>query len=129
MLDLSYQSLDYAIVKDFNSFYREPLPEVPKVKSLISTLRLMYSLPQNKIELYVGTTQRYYKIIMRDDKKIPFGVVYYLPELKRLDLYTAENLDYPLLQWRNRKVEMKNYNRLFMKSNIESVFTKLINIL
>ena len=129
MLDISYQDIEYAVVTDFNSFYREPLPEVPKVKSLISALRLMYSLPQNKIDLYIGTDRRYYKIVMRDERNIMFGIVYYLPELKRLDLYTAESPDFPLLQWKNRKVEMKNYNRLFMKSNIESVFQKLINIL
>ena len=112
-----------------NDFYREQLPEIIKIKSLVSALRLMYSLPPKNINLYVSKGGRVYRLDLYDNRKILFGQLYYLPLLKQVDLYTSEDIEVPVLQWKNKKAVTKNYNRLFLYSNIDKVFDRIIGLL
>ena len=129
MLDTRYLLLEFDEVVDLNDFYRERLPEIIKIKSLISSLRLMYSLPPKNIKLYVSKGERVYRLDLYDNKKILFGQFYYLPLQKQVDLYTSEDIETPVLQWKNKKAVTKNYNRLFLCSDIDKVFDKIIGIL
>ena len=129
MLDTQYLLLEFDEVIDLNDFYRERLPEIIKIKSLISSLRLMYSLPPKNINLYVSKGARVYRLDMYDNRKILFGQLYYLPLQKQVDIYTSEDIETPVLQWKNKKAVTKNYNRLFLYSDIDKVFERLIGIL
>jgi len=129
MLSLYYQGLEFADVTDLNDFYRETLPEVQKVKSLISTARLVYSLPPNRVLLQLGQGDRVYKILLLDNKKRFFGWFVYMPLQKRLDLFSIDMPDVPLIQWQNRKTVTMNYNQLFVLSKIDKVFDRFTSIL
>lgn len=129
MLDTRYLLLEFDEVVNINDFYREKLPEIIKIKSLISAIRLMYSLPPKNINLSVSKGDRAYRLDLYDNRKILFGQIYYLPLLKQVDLYTSEDIETPILQWKNKKAVTKNYNRLFLYSNIDKVFDRIISLL
>jgi len=129
MLDLSYQNLRYAKVEDMNDFYRGTLPEILKIKTLISTLRLIYSLPPDYIELQVSEEGRIYRIIVKGPKKSILGWFYYIPLQKRLDLYSSDQQDIPLIQWKNKKAVTKTYSKILDGANIDKAFDRLLNIL
>ena len=127
MLSLNYLEIPYAEIKDINSFYRELLPEIPKIRSFVNTLRLVFSLPLSCIQLFVGQGERFYRIVMRDSKKNIFGWFYILPLENRVDLYDSSSSDIPIIQWKNRKAVTKNYNQTFINIGIEKSFSRLIN--
>ena len=129
MLDLNYLNISFAEVSDMNSFYRERLPEIPKIRSFITTLRLMYSLPLSRIQLLVGQGERVYKIIMKDNKKNSFGWFIILPTENRVDLFDYSNPEIPIIQWKNRKAVTKNYSQVLINAGIEKVFDRIIGII
>ena len=129
MLNLNYLNISFAEVSDMNSFYRERLPEIPKIRSFITTLRLMYSLPLSRIQLLVGQGERVYKIIMKDNKKNSFGWFIILPTENRVDLFDYSNPEIPIIQWKNRKAVTKNYSQVLINAGIEKVFDRIIGII
>lgn len=129
MLDLSYQNLIYAKVEDMNDFYRGTLPEIVKIKTLISTLRLIYSLPPDYIELQVSEEGRTYKVLVKGSRKSILGWFYYIPLQKRLDLYSSDTPDVPLIQWKNKRAITKNYSKILDGAGIDKAFDRLLSIL
>ena len=129
MLSLDYLKLSFADISDLNSFYRERLPEIPKIKSFINTLRLMYSLPPSRIQVQVGEGSRVYKIIMKDNKKNIFGWFVLIPLETRVDLFDYSSPEVPIIQWKNKKAITKNYNQVLINAKIEKVFDRIIGLI
>jgi len=129
MLSLSYLNIEFAEVADMNSFYRERLPEIPKIKSFINTLRLMFSLPLDRIQLFVGQGSRVYRIVMKDNKKNIFGWFVLMPIENRIDLFDYSNPETPLIQWKNKKAVTKNYDQVLINAGIEKVFDRVIGLI
>ena len=129
MLDLNYLKTSFADITDLNSFYRERLLEVPKIRSFINTLRLMYSLPPSRIRLQVGQGSRVYKVIMMDNKKSVFGWFILMPLENRVDLFDYSNPEIPVIQWKNKKAVTKNYDKVLINAGIEKVFDRIIGLI
>lgn len=129
MLDLNYLKTSFADITDLNSFYRERLPEIPKIRSFINTLRLMYSLPPSRIQLQVGQGSRVYKVIMMDNKKNTFGWFILIPLETRVDLFDYSSPEVPIIQWKNKKAVTKNYNQVLINAKIEKVFDRIISLI
>lgn len=129
MLNLNYLTISFAEVPDMNSFYRERLPEIPKIRSFINTLRLMFSLPPSRIQLLVGQGSRVYKIIMKDTKKNSFGWFILIPTENRVDLFDYSNPEIPIIQWKNKKAVTKNYDQVLINAGIEKVFDRIIGLI
>lgn len=128
MLSLYYNRLSYAEVTDIADFVKSGLPEVTKVKSIMDNLKILLSLPQDRIALTVSEEGRVYKIYMLtpDVDKDVFGIVVYMPLENRLDLYGV-NSNYPIIQWKNKKPEFKSYEMLLDRAGLEKIFSKIIN--
>ena len=129
MLNLNYLGLNFAEVPDMNSFYRERLPEIPKIRSFINTLRLMFSLPPSHIKLQVGQGSRVYKVEMMDTRNKSFGWFILMPTENRVDLYDFTTPEIPVLQWKNKKAVTKNYNQVLINAGIEKVFDRIIGLI
>lgn len=128
MLSLNYLKLSFADIQDLNSFYRERLPEIPKLRSFINTLRLMFSLPPTRIQLQVGQGARVYKVMMKDTKKRVFGWFVLMPLESRIDLFDYTNPEVPVIQWKNKKAVTKNYDEVLINAGIEKVFDRIIGL-
>ena len=129
MLDLNYQVLNFANVQDLNDFYRGTLPEINKIKALVSTLRLLYSLPPDRVILQVSEGDRVYKVILKNEKKGMMGWFIYIPLQKRLDIYSSNDPNIPLIQWKNKKAVTKNYDQILDYAKIDKVFDRILNVI
>jgi len=131
MLSINYQLLEFAKVTNLQNFYKSNLQEIPKVRSLMESIKLQFSLPSSNLELYVSEGSRVYKIVLLEPgvKKYPFGYFIYLPLERRLDLYLAENTSIPYIQWKNKKIVFKTYPYFLERAGINEIFRKFVNIL
>ena len=60
MLSTSYNYLNFARVKDMNDLFKSNLPEITKVKYLIDTSCLLFSLQSNKVLINVADGESVY---------------------------------------------------------------------
>lgn len=130
MLNLNYKLLNYSQVSDYDSFYKESLPEVLKVKGAIEACKILYSMSNNRIVLSVAEGERVYKIdlLTSGTNKSIFGTLIYMPLDKRLDLYGYDT-NIPLIQWKNKKVVFNNLETLLELAKVDKVFSNIINVL
>lgn len=128
MLNLNYKWLNFSKVTDYDNFYKESLPEIIKIKGIIENSKILFSMPQSRIILEVAEGERVYKIslLTSGTNKSIFGTLVYLPLDKRLDLY-GYNTEYPLIQWKNKKVAYTSYETIFDLAKIDRSFDKIVN--
>ena len=131
MLSTSYNYLNFARVKDMNDLFKSNLPEIPKVKSLIDNSCLLFSLPSNKVLLNVAEGERVYRIdlLSLGVNKAIFGILFYVPLNRQLDIYTADDPTIPIIQFKNKKAVWKNFSTLLDRAGLERIFDKLSNII
>ncbi len=132
MENISYNYTSrFSLVEDLAAFWQERLPEIPRIKTLMMNVQLLFNLPSNRVMLEVAEGQRIYKVTFMtpDVEKIPFGWVVYLPQIKQIDLYSVRDAGMPMVQWKNKKIVTKNFDYLFERAGIETIFNKLVNSL
>lgn len=130
MLPILYHQVEFANVQNLADFYKTSLPETPKIRALVDGIKLLFSLPQSNLQIYVAEGKRIYKIIVlsKDVQKMPFGYFVYIPGERRLDAYSAES-EIPIAQWKNRKPVYSGVSMFLEKAGVLQVFDKLTNIL
>lgn len=128
MLSLNYNNLQYSVVVKNTDLFKEKLPEIPKIKSIVDALRLLFNIPQDRIKIQVAEGERIYKIIlqMSNVHKSIIGWFVYIPEQRRLDLYDASNPEIPYIQWSNRKTVFKNYSVLLDLLKLDKLLNKVV---
>ena len=131
MLSTRYNYLNFATVQDLADLYKQGLPEMPKVKSLVDNAKSLFTLPSSRVVLLVAEGERVYKInlLMPDVNKALFGWLVYVPENRQLDIYTIDNSTVPLIQFKGKKVAFKNYETVLDRAGLDKLFEKLYNIL
>jgi hypothetical protein len=131
MLRTDYNYYTYARVVDMTDFYNSSLPEILKVKRLIEASKKVFNVPDNRVTLDLAETSRVYKITLLtpDVNKYPFAWLFYLPQENRVDLYNSDSPYRPFIQWKNKKLEFKNFSVFFDRAKIEKVFDKLVSVL
>lgn len=131
MLSTRYNYLNFALVQDKTDIYKQALPEMPKVKSLVDNAKLLFSLPPDRVVLLVAEGERVYRInlLMPDVNRALFGWMVYVPENRQLDIYSIDNPTIPLIQYKGKKVAFKNYETILDKAGLDKLFEKLYNIL
>lgn len=131
MLPTHYNMYSYAVVKDPLDFFTTNLPEMAKVKALFNSCKLILELPPKKIILELAEGSRVYKytFLTLGVNNIPFGWIIYIPEERRLDVYIPENPLIPILQWKGKKCEFKNYPMLYDRIGFDRLFDRFVNIL
>lgn len=129
--DITYNRLRFADIKDPADFFKTGDPkEMIPLRTLYNNTRLLWNLGADQILLSVAQGQNIYKLtLFVKNKRSIFGCLVYIPGLKRLDLYTSESPEVPLIQWKRQKVVNKTYPLLLDLAGLEKMFSRLITIL
>lgn len=131
MLPTRYNSLVFGRVEDLTDFFKDTgLPEMSKVKGIYEASKLMLNLPTKKVMLEVAEGERVYKFTYFTPgiHNIPLGWAVYLPQIRQLDIYLPEDPYVPILQWKGKKVEFKNYPELYNRLGFDSLFNRITNL-
>lgn len=131
MLSINYQTFSFAKVVNRANFYKEKQPEIPKLRSLVENIKLLFKIPATCVELEVAEGKRVYKIglTIPGAKKVPIGYFVFLPLERRLDAYSADNPGTPLLQWKQRKLAYSRCGNFLDWARVDSLFSNLTNLL
>ena len=131
-LNFSHVQLPTTPVQDKDDFFRSGLPEMPTIKSLINVTSRLFKIPTTHVILsVVEEIERVYCITLLDNsvQKLPFGKLYYMPLLKRFEVYDMENINVPLHVWIKKKLEFTRTSILQQKAETHKSYLALINCL
>ena len=129
--DITYNRLDFANIKDPTNFFKtgDQKTMVP-LRTLYNNTRLLWNLGSDQIILSIAQGQNIYKLtLLTKNKRSMFGCLLYIPELKRLDLYTSESPEVPIIQWKGQKVVHKTFPLLLDLIGLDKMFSRLITVL
>lgn len=131
MLAIQYNSLPFANVEDLGDFFKTNLPEMTKLRSMIEACKLMTDLPSKKVLLTVAQGERIYKITFLSPgiHNIPIGWFVYIPQQRRLDFYISDSPVIPIIQWKGKKIEFKNYPMIYDRMGFDDMFIRIVNII
>ena len=131
MLPIGYQSFSFAQVTNLANFYKGGQPEMPKLKLIVENIKLLFKLPGTCVLVEVAEGERVYKVkmILPGVHKTSLGYFVYLPNERRLDVYSADNPTIPLLQWKQRRLVYSGCSSLLDRIGISSLFRNLVNVL
>lgn len=129
MESVDYLKLNFSKVVNKGDFFKGNLPEMIQVRSLYDSIKLLLNLSSDVVIINVSETDRIYSytILSPTVNKFVLGKVVYLPLLKRLDIYNGDNLELPLIQFKNKKPVFKNYSILLDRAGMDKLFNKLLN--
>lgn len=128
--DITYLSLKFADIKDPVNYYKTggTMNEMNSLRTLYNNIKLTWGLGNNDLKLAVSETGEVYRFTMTS-RKVIFGFLIYIPKFKRIDIYTSENVNLPMVQYVGRKIVYKTYPLLFTRMGFEKLFEKLILVL
>ena len=131
MLPIGYQYFSFAQVGNLANFYKENQPELPKLKLIVENIKLLFKLPGTCVLVEVAEGERVYKVnmIMPGVHKTSLGYFVYLPNERRLDVYSSDNPTVPLLQWKQKRVVYSECSPLLDRIGISSLFGNIVNVL
>lgn len=131
LLPIGYNGLMFSLVTDLADFFKGSLTEMKTVRAIYNSIKLCFNVPGDKIRVEVVEGERIYKytVISPDIYKIPLGWFVYLPLEKRLDFYSQDSPQLPLVQWKNKKAIWKGYADILDRANLDSIFKGIINVL
>lgn len=131
MLPINYQYYSFAQIGNLANFYKGNQPELPKLKQIVENIKLLFKLPGTCVLVEVAEGERVYrvKMILPGVHKTPLGCFVYIPNERRLDVYSANNLRTPLLQWKQKRVVYSGCSDLLDRIGISSLFGNLVNVL
>lgn len=131
MLQVIYQGFKFSQVTNLADFYKTNLPEMSKIRSLVESIKLLFGIPQTNLLIEVAEGERVYKITLlsSDVHRYPFGYFVYIPLERRLDAYTMDNPEIPLLQWKNKKPVFKGFSMFLDRAGVSTIFDKLVNVI
>lgn len=131
LLNVTYNGYVFSRVKDLNDLFKENLPEMKVVKGLFTAMKLCFNLPNDRVLVDVAEGDRIYKytILTLDIYKYPLGWFVYLPLEKRLDFYSQDSPNLPLIQWKNKKPIWKGYADILDRAGMDKIFQPIINVL
>ena len=131
MLPVTYQFFNFAQVTNLANFYKGSQPEIPKLKLIVENIKLLFKLPSTCVQVEVAEGERVYKVglTLPGVGKTPLGYFVYLPNERRLDVYSADNPGIPLLQWKQKRVVYSGCSSLLDRIGISSLFGNIVNVL
>ena len=132
LLDITYNNLVFNDIVNITDFFKSgPASEMISVKTLYNNIKILFGLTSERVILSLSEVNKVYKftLLMPNDKKNVFGFIVYIPGDRRIDIYTSENVQVPLIQWRGKKIMYKSYPFLLDKIGLDKLFSKLITVL
>lgn len=124
--DITYLNLEFSDIKNPLDFFQTggSVSEMGLLKTLYNNIKLTWKIENNDIKMSLSTVNKVYRFTLLNKRNI-FGFLIYIPDQKRIDLYTSENLQIPLIQWKKRKIVYKTYPLLLEKLGIEKLLEKI----
>lgn len=126
--DITYLQLQFASIKDPNAYFNSGGSSMSYLRRLYNNIKLIWGLENNNLDLSVSESQEVYRFSMMYKRTI-FGFVIYIPKQKRIDLYTSENVNLPLIQWKNKKVVFAALPLVITKAGLEKLLDRLVQVL
>lgn len=130
-MELNYDYLTYGFmeISDLQDFYKTNLPEIPKLRTLIGGCSRLFKVHSRNISVAISKTENSNKVyrlgIYSQDKTTVLGLIYYIPEEGRIDVYDS-NPRIPLVCWKNKRCVWKNFSELLQRLGLEKIFQPLI---
>lgn len=127
-LDQSYLHSQALPFRDVSEFSNSGLPEVVKLRSLLSAIKMLFHIQDNYLTLsfYDGRTYGI-DIYSTPQKRVLLGRVFFLSKAGQLHIYDMKSYT-PAIAWgKDRKIITSNFAGLFSKMDIEKVFLPLVN--
>jgi hypothetical protein len=127
-LDQSYFYSQALPFRDIGEFANSGLPEVIKLKSLISAVKSLFHVHDNFLTLSFYDNRTYgIDIYTTPQKRVLLGRIFFLSKVGQLHIYDLKS-NIPAIAWsKDRKIITSNFQGLFSKMDIEKVFTPLVN--
>lgn len=128
--DITYLQLKFADIKNPIEYFKTggTINDMNLLRTLYNNIKLIWKLGNSEVNIALAENQEIYRFSLIHKRTI-FGFVIYIPGLKRIDLYTSENTNVPLIQWKGKKVVYRAYPLLLEKAGLEKVFEKLTTVL
>ena len=119
------------MVKDKQSFFKERLKEMRQIKELHQSSQLLLGLPADRVVIYVGEGYPVYRFDFHnlDVEKTLLGRMYFIPQEHRLDIYSSDQPNVPMLQATGKKVVFKNYSAFLDRLGLDTLFRRFLNII
>lgn len=106
-IDLSYVNSSATPVQDFQDFMGSGLNEIPKLKSLVSSIKSVFKVSDNNLQLYFIEGRRYkIEVYSTRRKNILVSSIVYIPELNQVHIY--DNQANILIASERKKVILSN---------------------
>lgn len=131
MENTNYLGMKYAEVTNKTDFFKNALPEMMQVRSLYEAIKLLFNVSSERVKIETVEEARIYRYTILNPTVIKnvLGWIVYIPQQKRLDIYTVRDFNTPLLQFRNKKPVWKNYPLFLDRIEFDKLFTKLLNVI
>jgi hypothetical protein len=98
----NYTGSSITPVKDFSDFIGSGLPEIPKLKALVTAIKSVFKVQDVQLQLYFIEGRRYrVDIFTSKSKKVLISSVYFLPNENQVHVY--DNLGNMLLASEKKK--------------------------
>lgn len=126
MLPANYNRVSYMDIPNMKEFLAVTTPKTAKTLSKVSSLhsKCVATFGDNNITGHVSLDNRYFKFNVME-KKMPIGVVFYVPSENRIDIWADGR---PVIQTINKKILYRGYSDLLRILGLDQIFNKLVNI-
>lgn len=102
-IDTSYLNLPPTPVKDFNDFLDSGLPEIPKLKSLVTSIKGTFRVSNANLQLYFIEGRVYRVDVFKNQRKRDLvSSIYYVTSANQVHIY--DNNEQMLLASERKKV-------------------------
>lgn len=87
-LNTSYMGVPPTPVKDFTDFVGSGLPEIPKLKALVTAIKSVFKVQDVQLQLYFLEGRRYRVDVFTNKKKnVLVSSIYYVPDANQVHIY------------------------------------------
>lgn len=94
VLDTSYVGANCTPIKDFSDFVGSGLPEIPKLKALVTSIKSVFKAQDVQLQLYFVDGRRYKIDVFSNKKKVELvSSIYYLPSSSQVHIYDNTGLN------------------------------------
>lgn len=88
VLDTSYLSVDPTPIKDFSDYLGSNFTEIPRLKSLVSSIKSVFKAQDVQLQFYFIEGRRYkIDVFTSRMKKTLVSSIYYIPTLDQVHIY------------------------------------------
>lgn len=125
-IDTSHLERNITPVKNFSDFIGNGLPETPKLKSLVSSIKSVFGTQDNELQLYFVEGRMYCIDVFSNPRKIELiSRIYYIPQSSSIYIYD-ENLTL-IIQSVKKKITYSSIPKILQFLGVNEKFRNIIS--